>query len=132
MKYKKIIIKVIIISFVTIIIIIGGLTAFAYSKAQSNINYSQDQLQEIALGKVPGEVVGVDKELDFKHAAFEYEFKIKDKENMLQEVKLDSKYGVILGLNNNNNKKENKYENDKHNKKDRDGNDKHKNRYGEN
>ncbi|MFV3013173.1 hypothetical protein ACLD43_11580 [Clostridium botulinum] len=29
------------------------------------------------------------KKLNFENAVFEYEFKIKDKDNMLQEVKLD-------------------------------------------
>ncbi|KRU28934.1 hypothetical protein VT91_21300 [Clostridium sporogenes] len=49
---------------------------------------------------MPGEVLKVEKELNFENAIFEYELKIKD--NVLQEVKLDSQYGVILGINNGN------------------------------
>lgn len=113
-NYKKKIITVIGISILTITIISGVGLGLIYSHAKSNIKYSQDQLQEIALGKVPGEVVNVEKELNFEGAAFQYEFKIKDKENMLQEVKVDSQYGAILRLNNENHKKENKYEHDKH------------------
>lgn len=112
-NYKKRIITVIGISILTITIIIGVTLGLTYSHAKSNIKYSQDQLQQIALGKVPGEVVNVKKELNFEDESFQYEFKIKDKENMLQEVKLDAQYGVILGLNNENHKKENKYGHDK-------------------
>ncbi|WP_366936806.1 PepSY domain-containing protein [Clostridium sp.] len=79
-----------------------------YSKAKTNIKYSQEQLQQIALGKIPGKVLKVEKELNFEEATFEYKFNIKDKENMLQVVKLDSQNGVILGINNKSSVKENK------------------------
>jgi hypothetical protein len=55
------------------------------------------------------------KELNFEEATFEYKFNIKDKENMLQVVKLDSQNGVILRINNESSVKENKdgHSNDK-------------------
>jgi uncharacterized membrane protein YkoI len=48
------------------------------------------------LAKVQGEVVDTEKELNFKKSAYEYKFKIEDKDNMLQTVIVDSKYGVIV------------------------------------
>lgn len=107
-KYKKRIITVMIVSMLAIIIIAASVGGVVYSHAKSNIKYSQEQLEKIALGKVPGEVLKVEKELNFEGAVFEYEFKIKDKDNMLQIVKLDSQYGVILGVNNEDNRNENK------------------------
>lgn len=107
-KHKKRIKTVMIVSVLTIIIIAGGVGAAVYSHAKSNMKYSQEQLQKIALGKVPGEVVKVDKELNFRHATFDYEFKIKDKDNMLETVRMDSQYGVILRANDGNHMKKNK------------------------
>lgn len=107
--YKKRIIAVIGSSILAIIIILGTVGGVIYSHAKSNIKYSQDQLQKIALGKVPGEVVNVRKKLNFHNESFQYEFKIKDKDNMLQEVSLDSRYGAILRMNEENHKKDNRY-----------------------
>ncbi|WP_238884408.1 PepSY domain-containing protein [Clostridium sp. YIM B02551] len=95
-KYKKRIIIISSATIVGIVIIAGSVVGFVYSKANGNIKYSEAQLQKIALGKVPGEVIKVDKELNFRDAVFEYKFSIKDKDNTLKEVKLDSEYGVIL------------------------------------
>jgi uncharacterized membrane protein YkoI len=67
-----------------------------YFRAKSNIKYSQDQLEKIALTKVKGEVVGVNRELNFKKDSFDYDFKIKTPNNVLRDVKMDSEYGVIL------------------------------------
>jgi uncharacterized membrane protein YkoI len=78
-----------------------------YSRAKGNIKYSQDKLQQIALGKVQGEVIKIEKELNFEEAVYEYEFRIKDKENMLQIVKVDSQNGVILRVNNEKSRNEN-------------------------
>lgn len=112
-NYKKRIIKIISISIVAVIIVGGSIAGVVYSKAKGNLKYTQDQLQQIALGKVPGEVIKVEKELDFEEAVYEYEFSIKDKENMLQRVKLDSQNGVILRVNNEKSKGENKDRHDK-------------------
>ncbi|KOF57201.1 hypothetical protein AGR56_12070 [Clostridium sp. DMHC 10] len=106
--YKKRIITVSSISLLTVIIVVGAVGGIVYSKAKGNIKYSQEQLQQIALGKVPGQVLKVEKELNFEEATFEYKFNIKDKENMLQIVKLDSQNGVILRINNESSVKGNK------------------------
>lgn len=106
-NYKKRIITVISISLLTIIIIFGSVGGIVYSRAKANINYSEEQLQQIALGKVPGEVLKVQKEINFEEAIFEYEFKIKDKDNMLQIIKLDAQNGVILRVNDKNSNKKN-------------------------
>lgn len=112
--HKKRLITGTVVGLLTIIIIVVAVGGVVYSHAKSNIKYSQEQLQKIALSKVPGEVLKVEKELNFEHAVFEYEFKIKDKDNMLQQVKLDSQYGVILRVNNENHIKENKDRHDKY------------------
>lgn len=111
---KKKIIGIIVGAMITLIVVIGGVGGVQYSHAKSNIKYNEDQLQKIALAKVPGEVLKVDKKLNFKDGVFEYRFKIKDKYNMLQTVKLDSQYGVILGANNENHIKESKNRHHKH------------------
>jgi len=113
--YKKRIITVISISLLTMIIVVGTVGGIVYSSAKANIKYSQEELQKIALAKVPGEVLKVEKEINFEEAIFEYEFRIKDKDNMLQIVKLDSQDGVILKVNDgNSNKEKKKYHGDKH------------------
>ncbi|WP_270647823.1 PepSY domain-containing protein [Paeniclostridium hominis] len=81
---------------------IGAGTAFAYVK--SNAKYSQEKLKEIALSKIPGEVVGVKKDIDEDSMSLTYEFKIKDKNNMLQEIELDSKTGAIIDIENHDDK----------------------------
>lgn len=109
--YKKRILTVIGSGILAIIVIAGIAGGVMYSQAKSNIKYSQDQLQKIALGKVPGEVVDVEKEFNLRNKSFQYEFKIKDKENMLQEVKVDARYGGIFGLDNeSHNKDKNKHD----------------------
>ena len=124
-SYKKRIIKISVGGILIIIFIIGTVTGVIYSKAKGNIKYTQEQLQQIALGKVPGEVIDTEKELNFEEAVYEYEFKIKDKENMLQIVKLDSKDGVILRVGNEENKDRHENNKDKHqnNRKDVESND---------
>lgn len=57
--------------------------------------------------------INVEKELNFEDAVYEYEFSIKDRENMLQKVKVDSKNAVILRLNNEKSKGENRNGHDK-------------------
>ncbi|MBU3192239.1 hypothetical protein K9O30_22710 [Clostridium bowmanii] len=98
--YKKRIITVVSISMLTVTIGAGIVGKVVYSRAKTNTKYTQDKLAQIALGKVPGEVIDVEKELNFEEAVYEYEFKIKDKENMQQTVRVESKNGVILMLDN--------------------------------
>ena len=76
---------------------IAGFTA-VYSIAKSNINYTVEEAKEIALQSVQGEVLKVNKKLDLDNFSFEYEFKIKDKNNMLMEATVDSSLGVITDL----------------------------------
>lgn len=61
-------------------------------------NYSEKQLEEIAIKKIPGKVINIKKELEFEDALFEYTFYIKDKENMMQEITLSSKSGAITDI----------------------------------
>ena len=114
-KYKKKIIAVIGIGVLAVAIIAGTAFGVVYSRASSNIKYNQDQLQEIALQKVPGEVVDVEKDLNFRNQSFVYEFKIKDKDITLKEVKVDSKYGTLANFNNEKHNKESRFRNNKYN-----------------
>jgi len=95
-KHKKRIIITISSCVLLVIVATGAVGALAYSRANANIKYSQEDMEKIALGKVQGEVVDTEKELNFRKSAYEYKFKIKDKDNMLQTVTVDSKYGVIV------------------------------------
>lgn len=112
-KYKKKIITVIGVGILTVAIISGAAFGIVYYKASSSIKYSQEQMQEIALQKVPGEVVDVEKDLNFRNASFIYEFKIKDSNNILKEVKVDSKYGTLVNFNNKKHNKESRFRNNK-------------------
>ena len=89
-KIKKTIITVL------AIMIVGGSTlAFAgYKYITSNINYDKAAATEIALEKVPGEILWVTK--DIEHGILEYEFKIRTEENTIAEITVDSKYGAIV------------------------------------
>lgn len=79
-------------------------TGAAYAYVKSNENYSRSQLEKVALKQIPGEVVGVKKDLDDDNMSVVYEFKIKDKNNMLNEIELDSKTGAIIDMENHNEK----------------------------
>jgi uncharacterized membrane protein YkoI len=70
-------------------------TTILYNKAKSNINYTEEQAKEIALKLIPGEVVRIDRDLELEDCTFEYDIKIKDKNNMLREVTVDASLGVI-------------------------------------
>lgn len=89
------------LSILTIVGIIGagalGVSVFTYAK--SKINYNENQLKEIALNKIPGEVIKVKKEFNEDDFTFEYEFKIKDKENILREITVNTNSGAITDFN---------------------------------
>ncbi|TQO58771.1 hypothetical protein D5S05_03870 [Paraclostridium bifermentans] len=87
-------------------------TGAAYAYVKSNENYSQAQLEKVALNQIPGEVVGVKKDLDDDSMSVVYEFKIKDKNNMLNEIELDSKTGAIIDMENHNEKDDKDYDSD--------------------
>lgn len=71
-----------------------------YNKAKSNINYTTKQAKEIALGVVKGDVLRVKKKFELDTCSFEYEFKIKDENNILREVTVDTNLGVVTELDN--------------------------------
>lgn len=96
---KKLIRKISILIASVAIIGVTGVIA-VYSIAKSNINYTVDEAKEIALQTVEGEVLGVKKKLELDMLGFEYEFKIKDSNNMLMEVTVDSNLGAIIDLDN--------------------------------
>lgn len=59
--------------------------------------YTLDQAKAIALEQVKGTVIKSEREIEDLHV--EYEFKIKDEENMIQEVTVDGETGAILEIN---------------------------------
>ena len=87
--------------FVVAVVALGGTgTIFAYNKIKANINYTAEQAEAIALQAVEGEVLKVNKKLELEDLSFEYEFKIKDSNNILREVTVDSNLGVITDIDN--------------------------------
>ncbi|MGG5462851.1 PepSY domain-containing protein [Clostridium sp. B9] len=97
-KYKK---KIII---ACTVIVLGGVGlslaggAFLYNKTKASIKYTEKQCEEVALKQIPGEVVKVEKDVDLEDSTVEYEFKIKDKNNMLKEITVDSTSGAIVDI----------------------------------
>lgn len=77
---------------------LGGVVL--YNIVKSNVNYTEQQAKEIALSQVPGQVVYVTKDIDLDHLGLEYNIKIKDKNNIIREVTVDSKYGAISDFEN--------------------------------
>ncbi len=77
-----------------------GVVGFAtvYGIAKSNINYTVEEAREIVLQSVQGEILRVNKILDLDTFSFDYEFKIKDKNNMLIKADVNSSLGVITDL----------------------------------
>lgn len=90
---KKIIIGV---SAIGLFIVIG--IGFIFTIIKSNINYTKEECRNIALKCIPGEVIREETDINFERATIEYNFKIKDKSNMLREVEVDSKIGAIIDL----------------------------------
>ena len=99
-KNKKKIIRRISIFVAAVIILGGAISTVIYSKAKSNINYTTEQVKEIALGAVKGDVVGIRKKIELDTCSFEYEVKIKDENNILREVTVDTNLGVITEIDN--------------------------------
>ena len=104
-KLKELIIKkrkFLIRSIVGVVVggcILGAATGtFIYRKAKNNINYTIEEAQDIVLKAISGEVIRVKKNLEVESLSFEYEFKIKDSKNILREVTVDSKLGVITDI----------------------------------
>lgn len=94
-KKKKIIKVVLVFTISAVTVGILG-TTIVYNKIKSNINYTKKQAIEIALEQIPGEVAGVRYDLELERLSLEYDIKIKDKNNILREVTVDSKLGAIV------------------------------------
>lgn len=97
-KYRK---KIIVSG--TVIVLAGvGISAaggaFLYNRVQSNIKYTQGQCEEVALKQIPGEIVKVKKDMDLEDGTFEYDFQIKDKDNMLKKITVDAASGAIVDI----------------------------------
>lgn len=96
---KKIIKRVSIL--LALLVVLGAVgVAFVFSIANSNVNYTVEEAQEIALKTVSGEILRVNKVLELDNLSFEYKFKIKDANNMLQEVTVDSRFGTVVDIDN--------------------------------
>ena len=93
-RIKKLLKIAILIVIIGAGVIVGGI----YAYARSNINYSEKELEKIAIEKLPGQVVKIKKELELEDASFEYTFFIKDKDNMLQEITLSPVSGAITDM----------------------------------
>ena len=78
--------------------ILVGILLFNIIK--SNINYTEEQAKEIALKQFPGEIIYISKDLDFDRLTLEYDIKIKDGNNIIREVTVDSKFGAISDIDN--------------------------------
>ncbi|MDO7204744.1 PepSY domain-containing protein [Paraclostridium bifermentans] len=74
--------------------------SYNYNEIKSKSKYSEEELKNIALKKVQGEVIGVDKEIDDDSMSIVYEFKIKDKNNIIKEVEVDSVSGKVVDIEN--------------------------------
>lgn len=65
---------------------------------KSNINYTQSQCEKIALDKVPGTIIKTEKEINEESLSLTYDFKIKEKDNVLNKVEVDSRSGAIIDI----------------------------------
>ena len=99
-KLKKKIIKYVSIFSAGIVglSVVGGLAIFGIVK--SNVKYTEQQAKDIALKQIPGKVVYVRKDLDLERFVLEYDIKIRDKNNIIREVTVDSKFGAISDFEN--------------------------------
>ena len=91
-KIIKTMIKLMIVLGVIGVIIAG----IFYGYVKFNINYSRSDAEKIALASINGQIVGY--RIDLEDGILEYEFKIKDGNNRLYEVKVNSKYGAITDI----------------------------------
>ena len=78
--------------------VVGGLVLFGIVK--SNVNYTEQQAKDIALAQIPGKVVYIKKDLDLDRFTLEYDVNIMDKNNIIREITIDSKYGAISDFEN--------------------------------
>lgn len=69
-----------------------------YDIAKKKTNYTIEDAKEIALKAIDGDIVKANRNLELDSFKFEYEFKIKDYNNILREVTVDSNLGVITDI----------------------------------
>lgn len=96
---KKVIISLIAVV-VLLFIAIGSYYGFAYNTALKNENFSENEIKEIALSQVDGEIVRIQKEFEIEDSQlslseFEYTIEIKTPENRLVELKISSRMGTV-------------------------------------
>ncbi len=96
-KIKRNIIVILIFS----IIGIGSAGIGVLSYAKSKVNYTENQLKEIALKQIPGDVIKIERDFDDDSFTFEYEFKIKDENNILREITINTNSGAIIDIDDN-------------------------------
>lgn len=91
-KYKKIL-----FSIISLIVISGAVMGGVVLKIiKDSEKYTLDQAKAIALEQVKGTIIRSEREIEDLH--IEYEFKIKDEKNMIQEVTVDGETGAILEI----------------------------------
>ena len=84
---------------VTSVILLGSAGAYVgYRYIKSNENYTQADCQKIALKQIPGEIIKTKKHFNEDTLSLTYEFKIKGKDNLLNEIDVDSKRGAIIDI----------------------------------
>lgn len=99
-KYKKKIIITAVALVVAGLAIAGGYIGLGYNYAKKNENYSEQEVKEIALAHVDGEVISVKKDFELEddrlsRSEFEYEVEIKTVENQLRYVTISARTGTI-------------------------------------
>ena len=97
-KNKKKLIKRISILLIMLAVLGGVGAAAVYSIAKSNINYTVEEAKELVVQTTGGEILKVNKSIELETLSFEYEFKVKDSNNFLKEVTVDSNLGVITDI----------------------------------
>ena len=92
-------IKKVTIITVTSVVLLGSAGAYAgYRYIESNEKYTLADCQKIALKQIPGEIIKTEKDFNEDTLSLTYEFKIKGKDNLLNEIEVDSKSGAIIDI----------------------------------
>lgn len=92
--------KKIFIGIAGVVLLAGAATVGFYSIIMSNINHSVEEAQQIALKLVPGQVVRVTNGIELENLSLEYNFKIRNENNILMKVTVDAKDGMITEIDN--------------------------------
>lgn len=79
-----------------VLTIIGSTGLVAY--VNSNINYSKTDLANIAIDEIGGKIVATRMGIEDETLSLKYEFEIKDENNKLNEIELDTRTGAIIDI----------------------------------